>query len=285
MEQIFTYFSNEWVPATGLSPTVNIWLRDGTHKVTNGACRELAGGFYYYNFDAYSPDKQYLYLFDGTATLGDSDRYNSGANDLDAYTNKLSWGRTAAPMTNYFDKSLKEVKDIISQPKDNSDILNSIQEIKKLLNKPKKEQKQVDISKLLGTMEEKIIQSNAEITSGIKSHLTSENELIISQLSDSVKQIIELSNNLHNEKKWMISKMEEWLLSNIQETKKTGEDGIWNAVKTLESKMEEVLWSILETKLLEKVGDMFDVKVTYKWSKDKAIEELANDPFNQLLED
>jgi hypothetical protein len=182
----------------------------------------MAGGFYYYKFDAYSPDKQYLYLFDGTSTLGDSDRYNSGANDLDAYTNKLSWGRTAAPMTNYFDKSLKEVKDIISQPKDDSstkELLNSLEDIKKLLNKPKKEQKQVDISKLLGTMETKILSSHTEISSGIKSQLASENELIILQINDFVKQISDLSTNLHGEHNNNISKIEQSLLSKIEESK------------------------------------------------------------------
>jgi len=60
MEQIAVYFTNDWAPATGLTPTVNIWERNGAQRITNGALAELASGFYIYDFNEYSPDKQYL---------------------------------------------------------------------------------------------------------------------------------------------------------------------------------------------------------------------------------
>jgi len=37
-------------------------------------------------------------MFDGGSELeSDYDRYKFGGNEFDAYTNKYSWGRTAAP--------------------------------------------------------------------------------------------------------------------------------------------------------------------------------------------
>ena len=107
MEQIATFFSNAWVPTTGLSPVINIRERNWTIRVTNGACSEIANGFYIYNFNEYNPDKQYLYLFDWGSALSDSDRYIAWNNDLDSYSFKQSWGRTVAATTPYDDSTMQ----------------------------------------------------------------------------------------------------------------------------------------------------------------------------------
>lgn len=115
MEQIAVYFSDEWVPAVGLSPIVNIVERNWAVRVTNGACKELATGFYIYDFNEYNPDKQYLYLFDWWATLGDWDRYKPWNNDMDSYSYKQSWGRTVAATTPYDDSTTKKKLDNIEK--------------------------------------------------------------------------------------------------------------------------------------------------------------------------
>lgn len=116
MEQIEVSFTSVWVPATGLTPTVDIWERDGTKRISWGVCKEIAGWWYIYDFNEYQNDKNYMFTFDGWVTLADSDRYKQGSNDLDSYSSKYSRGRTAIPTTNYtpnfqkLEKQLKETK-------------------------------------------------------------------------------------------------------------------------------------------------------------------------------
>lgn len=113
MEQIAVYFTNNWVPATWLTPIVNIIERNWAVRVTWWICKELQNGFYIYNFDEYNPDKQYLYLFDWGSTLSDFDRYKPWNNEMDSYSYKQSWGRTVAATTPYDDSTiLKKLSNI-----------------------------------------------------------------------------------------------------------------------------------------------------------------------------
>ena len=117
MEQIAVSFTDWWVPKTWLSPTINIIDLWGNKMVENWTLREVGYWWYIYNFDRYSPEKVYLYQFDGGSALSnDYDRYKFGWNDLDAYTNKYSWGRTAAPyftsVNDRFNKVDKSFKDM-----------------------------------------------------------------------------------------------------------------------------------------------------------------------------
>ena len=69
-------FKDAGVPKTGLSPTVTIFNRS-TNKtvVTNGAMTELTDGFYEFILDPFDINLDFLFSFDGTATLSDADRF------------------------------------------------------------------------------------------------------------------------------------------------------------------------------------------------------------------
>jgi len=140
MEQIAVSFTKEWSPATWLTPIVTILWKDWTMFVNWDSCVEIGYWWYIYNFQRYSSDKVYLYMFDWGDTLDDYDRYKYGGNEFDAYTNKYSWGRTAAPyFTNVntrFDRVDKSIKDAIKSRKayDDSAIKKDLSEIKNIVN-------------------------------------------------------------------------------------------------------------------------------------------------------
>jgi|OM-RGC.v1.024672468 hypothetical protein len=79
---IISFFRENGSPKTGLTPTIDIWEKDGTHTVNGAAMTEIAGGFYYYDFTAYDTSKDYVIRTDGGATLEDYERYQSGANEM-----------------------------------------------------------------------------------------------------------------------------------------------------------------------------------------------------------
>lgn len=78
---INAFFNSQGVPATGLSPTVDVWKTDGTNVVIAQAMTEIAGGFYYYDFTAYDDDEDYVIRADGTSTLTGYDRYVYSSNE------------------------------------------------------------------------------------------------------------------------------------------------------------------------------------------------------------
>ncbi len=79
--KITAFFNNSGTPATGLSPTIDVWTLDGTQIVTDQAMTEVAGGFYYYDFATYDEDEDYVIRADGTDTLVGSDRYVYSSNE------------------------------------------------------------------------------------------------------------------------------------------------------------------------------------------------------------
>ena len=88
MEQIAVNFTDGWVPKTWLTPLATIIDLSGKVMVENGVCKELWYWWYIYSFDRYSPEKVYLYVFDGWDALeSDYDRYKFWGNELDAYSN------------------------------------------------------------------------------------------------------------------------------------------------------------------------------------------------------
>lgn len=79
---INAFFKNAGVPATGLSPTIDIWNLDtSTLLVNDGMMTEVGGGNYKYSYVSYDPTVNYSFIVDGTATLSDSDRYLQAGND------------------------------------------------------------------------------------------------------------------------------------------------------------------------------------------------------------
>ncbi len=79
---IVANFTDSGVPKTGLSPLIDIFkVSDNTLLIDDAAMTEIGGGWYKYNFTTYDPDIDIVFICDGTATLGNSDRYVFGGND------------------------------------------------------------------------------------------------------------------------------------------------------------------------------------------------------------
>lgn len=69
-------FKDAGIPKIGLSPTVTILNRStGETDVSSGAMTEVDDGFYEFRFTDFNIVKDYLFSFDGTATLADVDRF------------------------------------------------------------------------------------------------------------------------------------------------------------------------------------------------------------------
>ena len=84
--KLISYFSNNFVPATGLTPTIDAWESDGTQIITAATMTESDGGFYYYEFSGYDDTKDYGFRADGGATLPSNERYVTASNDLNQVT-------------------------------------------------------------------------------------------------------------------------------------------------------------------------------------------------------
>jgi hypothetical protein len=75
---IISFFVNENIPATGLSPVIRIRdIDDGTILVNDESMTEKGDGFYGYNFTTFDPLKNYTFRCDAV-TLADEYRYSYG---------------------------------------------------------------------------------------------------------------------------------------------------------------------------------------------------------------
>lgn len=87
---IISYFSDNGVPKTGLSPTLTVIdVSDDSVDVNAENMTEISNGFYKYNFTTYDTKKDYAMISNGGATLSDSDRYISSSNNLSSDINDL----------------------------------------------------------------------------------------------------------------------------------------------------------------------------------------------------
>lgn len=72
------FYTDAGAPATGLSPTVNVWDKTlGTQVVTGGAATELGGGGYYYDYTTVTGSElnEFFCQFDAGVVAGVSSRY------------------------------------------------------------------------------------------------------------------------------------------------------------------------------------------------------------------
>lgn len=90
---LFAFFTNQGSPATGLSPTIDIWKDDGNQVVTAQAMTEIAGGFYKYDFTTYDETLDYCFRADGTDTLQTNERYLFNTNEIGQATEDLTFLR------------------------------------------------------------------------------------------------------------------------------------------------------------------------------------------------
>jgi len=81
---ITSFFTQNSIPAIGLSPILDIWEVNGTTetKVIDGdSMSEVGDGFYQYNFVGYDRTKIYVIRSDGGNVLSADERYNIGSSD------------------------------------------------------------------------------------------------------------------------------------------------------------------------------------------------------------
>jgi len=88
---LIAFFSDQGIPKTGLSPSIDVWEDDGTQVVTAQAMTEVAGGFYKYDFAAYDETINYCIRADGGAGLQDNDRYVLTTNALRELEERLTF--------------------------------------------------------------------------------------------------------------------------------------------------------------------------------------------------
>ncbi len=82
MTNIIAFFTSSGIPATGLSPTINIRnVVTTTLLVSSDPMIEVGDGFYKYDFVAYDPETDYSIRCDGTASLPAAERYVYGGNE------------------------------------------------------------------------------------------------------------------------------------------------------------------------------------------------------------
>lgn len=101
---ISAFFTNNGVPQTGLSPTIDIWQvivspYSAPQIIFSAPLVEVGGGWYVYLFTSYTFDFNYLFTIDGTATLTGSDRYKFGGNE--SYEEDISFEVWEEPPGNH----------------------------------------------------------------------------------------------------------------------------------------------------------------------------------------
>lgn len=84
---ITVHYTAVGIPQTGLAPVIDIFELDAVVPTTNtqvvfaGSTVEIGAGWYRYDFGAYDPTKNYVFVFDGGGALAAGDRYKYGGND------------------------------------------------------------------------------------------------------------------------------------------------------------------------------------------------------------
>ena len=269
MEQIAVSFTDWGVPKTWLTPLATIIDLNGNVMVENWTCKEIWYGRYIYNFDRYSPEKVYLYVFDWWSALSsDYDRYKFGWNELDAYSNKYSWGRTAAPyfttVNGRFDNVDKAIKNAVKSRKEYND-----KEVKKSLNEIKKEikwkwwydvyKKLNDLDKILSDVKQAVVDTSAtndwnssKNFSGINGKLDLMAEYVMKIKSDMDNQLSTIDENVAQ--RIMESN------NNINENMNTRVtlDQLLQQVDRLETQIREVVDAVVSKSLPQELTDKFD---------------------------
>ena len=275
MEQIAVSFTDGWVPKTWLTPLATIIDLWGNTLVENWECKELWYWWYVYNFDRYSPDKVYLYVFDwGSALSSDYDRYRFGGNELDAYSNKYSWGRTAAPyftsVNGRFDSIDKAIKNAVKSRKEYDD-----KEVKKGLAEIKKEikgkggydvyKKLESLDKILGEVKQSVVDTSATNDWNSSKNFSGIN----GKLDLMAEYVVKIKSELDNQ----LSTMDEDIAARIMESNESINNSMSNRVtidqllqqvERLEDKLNDVVDSVVSERLPRELTDKYDVNVKRK---------------------
>lgn len=274
MEQIAVSFTDGWVPKTWLSPIVTIIDKGGNVYVNGGDLQELWHWWYIYNFDRYSPEKTYLYLFDWWPALSGYDRYIFGGNELDAYSNKYSWGRTAAPYFTAIDGKFewinKAINKAVKSRKDYDD-----KEVRKGLAEIKKEikgrswydvYKRLDsLGKVLEEVKQSVVDTSAtndwnssKNFSGINGKLDLMAEYVVKIKSDIDNQLSTLDEDVAQRIQESNDSINQWMSNRVTI------DQLLQQVERLEDKLNEVVDSVVSERLPQELTDKYNVNVSRK---------------------
>ena len=274
MEQIAVSFTDGWVPKTWLSPKVTILDKGGNVYIQDGELKELWYWWYIYNFDRYSPEKVYLYLFDWWAALSGYDRYIFGGNELDAYSNKYSWGRTAAPyftaIDGKFDGINKAINKAVKSRKDYDDkeVRKGLAEIKKEIKWRSWEDvyKRLDsLGKVLEEVKQSVVDTSAtndwnssKNFSGINGKLDLMAEYVVKIKSDIDNQLSTLDEDVAQRIQESNDSINQWMSNRVTI------DQLLQQVERLEDKLNEVVDSVVSERLPQELTDKYNVNVSRK---------------------
>ena len=271
MEQIAVSFTDWWVPKTWLSPTINIIDLWGNKMVENWTLKEVGYGWYIYNFDRYSPEKVYLYQFDGGSALSnDYDRYKFGWNDLDAYSNKYSWGRTAAPyftsVNGRFDWLDRAIKWMEKLKYDDKELKKSLTEIRKEIKRGTINSKIDSLLDIVNDVKKSVVDTSAtndwnssKNFSGINGKLDLMAEYIVKMKEDVDSELWMLDNNVAQRIIESNTNLNEWI------SKWITIEQLLQQVERLENKLNEVVDWIVQEKLPKDLLRNYDIRATRKW--------------------
>jgi len=288
MEQIAVSFTKEWSPATWLSPKVTILMRNWEKIVEDWVLNELGYWWYIYNFDNYNPEKVYLYMFDWWDTLDDYDRYKYWGNEFDAYTNKYSWGRTAAPyftsINSRFNNVDKAIKKAVDSRKsyDDSALRKDISEIKNVVNW----KWGYDLADKLIELRRMIEEVNSSVKKESSSKwVSSVNEKLDLLAEYTVKMKEDIANWLwyvgDNIMQWV---NENWAVINEWVSKIATADQLIEQVGIITEKMQDVLDAFVRTQmewiLPKDITDRYDVNLNRKLDNEQ---NLLSSALNQWL--
>lgn len=270
MEQIAVSFTDGWVPKTWLTPKVTILDRAWKVYVTNWELKELWYGWYIYNFAKYSPEKVYLYVFDWWDTLTNSyDRYIFGGNELDAYSNKYSWGRTAAPyftsVNGRFDWLDKAIKWMDKLKYDDWEVKKSLNEIRKEVKRWALYDKINWLSDILNEIKQSVVDTSAtndwnssKNFSGINGKLDLLAEYIVKMKEDVDTELWTLDENVAQRITETNTNLNEWL------SKWVTIEQLLQQVERIENKLNEVVDWIVQEKLPSNLLDNYNITATRK---------------------
>ena len=279
MEQIAVSFTDWGVPKTWLSPKVTIIGRDGKVYIQDWALKELGYWWYIYNFSKYSPEKVYLYMFDGGSELSsDYDRYKFGGNEFDAYSNKYSWGRTAAPYftsINWrFDKVDKLFKDAEKNRYKDTEVIKNLNDIKKQIKWSWVNTKLNQLESILSDIKQSVVDTSSSVDwnssknfSGINGKLDLMAEYIVKMKEDVDNELNTVGDTISQSIADSNTSLSEWFSKNITI------EQLLQQVGRLEDKMEEVLNTFMTTnlnwQLPKELVDKYDVQLNRKWMSEE----------------
>lgn len=291
MEQIAVNFTDGWVPKTWLTPTVTIIDRAWNTYVENWALKELWHWWYIYNFDRYSPDKVYLYMFDwGSALSNNYDRYRFGGNEFDAYSNKYSWGRTAAPyftsVNGRFDKIDKAFKDAEKNKYKDTEVIRNLNDIKKQIKWSSVNTRLNQLEEILQEIKKSVVDTSvtnewnsSKNFSGINGKLDLMAEYIVKMKNDVDNELNSLDENVAQRITDSNATLSEWFSKNITI------EQLLQQVQRLDDKMEEVLNTFMTTninwQLPKELMDKYSVSLNRKELSDEDIMAALGIPENE----